>query len=240
MTQAAAPSLPYVFSTDPGVLSYTMPANLKGYDPADFVCTIENAAGETLLTLVQPTHFTLTLSKKWAVTLTFVNNTYLTSGNKCVVDRQTARTQPVPFKNLSAFPGESVELQLDRVAAVTADIWARLQRTIKARRGEVLPDLPSRDQLAGGLAVLKDDYSGWDILDAAYLSAIGADLALGAGSNIVKTGTYITSIVSVGDEIGSVLLLAPHADALSDLAGRLDELLAGLAAADCPEMTVVV
>lgn len=233
------PALPYAFATDPGVLTYALPAAMKGWAAADFSCVIEDEDGAVLVELIQPTHYSVTISRTYGVTLTFVDDTWLTAGNVGVVDRQTARTQPVKFSELDDFPGHSVELQGDRQVAMAQDIWARLERGLRARRGETLPDLPAKVSLFGAIPYLNADGSAWETIIAEYVAALGADLALGAASNINRLGPYAASIVALGDETASMILLAPYAAALGDLADNLGPLLAAYAVLTCPELTVV-
>tara|TARA_R110000868_G_scaffold102049_2_gene280957 strand:+ start:2772 stop:3491 length:720 start_codon:yes stop_codon:yes gene_type:complete len=231
--------LPHVFAADPGILTYSLPADIKVYEATDISLSIEDAAGAEVFVPELTTHYTVAISKTFTASITFLANTELELLRNIVVTRETAAKQPTQFSELVAFPGLSVERQGDREVAMIQELRALLARAVLAARQETLPRLPARADLAGAIPYLKADYSGWDLVSAAYVDAIGADLALGAASNINRVGTYVTSVVALADEIASVLLLAPHADVLEDIGSNLDALLAAYAAVTCPELTVV-
>lgn len=232
--------LPFVFSADPLVLTYALPADIKVFEAADLGLTIEDASEVLVFTPELTTHYTVAISKTFTATITFLSNTELLTGRKIVVERATATKQPTQFSELTDFPGLSVERQADRDVAMHQDVGARSKRAMLARRGEALPAYPAKATMAGAIAYLKADQSGWDLVSAAYVSAIGADLSLGASSNINRLGPYMASVVALGDEVDAVVLLAPHAAELGVLGENLDAVLAAYGVLICPEYTVVV
>lgn len=237
MLGAVSSDLPYVFSLDPGVLVYAVPADIKVFSAADISLTIEDAAGVTVFTPEQGAHYTVALSQTFAATITFLANDELDAGRNGVLSRMTAASQPTQFSELTAFPGLAVEMQADRQAAMAQDIWALLKRSLLAARGEALPRLPSRADIAGGVFYLKADESGWEILSATDIALVAEDLALGSSSAIRVNAENIAGILALAARDAELLELAPYADALGNISDNLAALLALVDAVTLPELT---
>ncbi|MEQ9436019.1 hypothetical protein [Hyphomonas sp.] len=230
---------PHVFALDPGVLVYTVPADIKVYLASDISLQIEDEDGAVVFSPEQTTHYTVALSKTFAATITFLANDELDAGRMGVLTRRTANSQPTQFSELVDFPGLSVEKQNDRQVAMVQDIWPLLSRALVARRGEVLPSLPARESLAGSLPVLKADYSGWDLLDSDGLAAVMEDMLLGDAGAINRVSAGLAAVLALAEVDAEMILLAPHADALGAIYTNLAALLALPDLVALPEYTVV-
>lgn len=212
-------NLPYAVAVNPGVLTYALPSGMKVYDEADLDLVLEEADGTVGFEPVLGTHYTVAIAKNYSASITFLANTELVSGRKLVVDRWTDAAQPSRFSNLNYFPGETAELQLDRVVAMVQDLRARATRSLLARRGESLPELPAWSALFGNIFYPNADGSGWSIIAADDFKALAEDLGLGASSAVLQVADLLAQIEQLADidtELVALAALAP--DLVANLA----------------------
>lgn len=143
--QTTTPQADYV---ENGV-TLTHPIPFQFIAATDIVCSRILAGVETVLTLGADYSVAGGAGDTGTVTKTSPGS----NGTVFRIKRQTTRAQPMDYTPGDAFPAESHEAALDRLAAVNQEQDVAIddleRRTIRVPVGELAPTLPTKAQMAG-------------------------------------------------------------------------------------------
>lgn len=134
----------------------------------------------------------------------------------------------------SGTPSAKLNEEYSNLQMQLQELGRRASRSLLARRGEAIPGLPASAAMRGNLLWLNPAGTGWEMMPAGNISALAADLALGADSATRAVNNSLDAIEEIRDIQVQIEAIAPFISELALLAGmnlaELAEIASGLAA----------
>lgn len=138
----------------------------------------------------------------------------LEGGERVEVYGVTPRGRVTSLAASQGNPSGKLNQEYSNLQKQVQEITTVLARALRARRGEALPVLPPKSSLAGMILWLNEAMTSWELLPAAGLSAIAADLASPL-SVLNAVAAKLDAVEQVADVDVEVAALGPYAAALA-------------------------